>query len=308
MSSLRQGLESRGFDVAASVPVNRDWSKHRAFAAALDQGIDVVVINGEGTIHHSNERALALSSAVTALKSRGFPVAVVNAGLFENDLSVYRDLREADLVYARDRESRDEAASYGVLAKLSADLSFLSPPVGRGRPWFSGCVTDSMAPKPTEALARLGEARGWPQFPISPKIVEPLRSKIVYDIRYLRHAPLAVWPTAARYKALLANHALVVSGRYHGTCMCLAVGVPVLSMSSSTRKIEALMADVFGDERRMISAGDAPGIGDPKAYDWTAEERTALANYARTARGSLNEMLDEVAALAQEHQARRPRM
>src|SRR5262249_36904784 len=73
-------------------------------------------------------------------------------------------------------------------------------------------------------------------------------------------APPGLWrdrwrnliPGFEDYIAWLAeNAALIVSGRFHGVCIALGLGIPVLGIRSSTWKVEALLAGA-GLKHRLV--------------------------------------------------------
>jgi len=82
MRLLLAGLERQGLNIIARSPARHDWAQDSVFLRALENA-DVVVINGEGTLHHGRPAGAALLAVVDHPACHA-PVALINALWEEN--------------------------------------------------------------------------------------------------------------------------------------------------------------------------------------------------------------------------------
>jgi polysaccharide pyruvyl transferase WcaK-like protein len=101
-------------------------------------------------------------------------------------------------------------------------------------------------------------------------------------------------------KTIASNTKLVISGRFHGVCLCLKVGVPFLAVRSNTYKIEGLLEDAgFAD--RLVSI-DALADRDMSvqllkaASDWSEADEQNRRQYIKFAEGSICACFDKIAS------------
>lgn len=124
MAALTSGLEARGVTVAARVPARLDWRKDAALQAQM-KAADLIVVNGEGTLHHGAEAGEALLSVAGHEAARGARLALVNALYHANPAEWATHLAGFELLAARDSAS---AAEMSATARCLPDLSLTTPP------------------------------------------------------------------------------------------------------------------------------------------------------------------------------------
>ncbi|MGA7157362.1 MAG: polysaccharide pyruvyl transferase family protein [Acidobacteriaceae bacterium] len=88
---------------------------------------DVLVINGEGSVHSCTSTAVYLLGSLKFAKELGLHVWIVNHSCWNCDQYI-RMYDYADFIAVRDIASYGYLAQHGVSARLSADCSFLSEP------------------------------------------------------------------------------------------------------------------------------------------------------------------------------------
>ena len=101
MRVIESNLESRGITVIARSLVRNDWEADRAFLDAASK-CDVIVINGEGTLHHGASHGEKLLRIAAHPVRAGKPVALINAIYQENPEHWRRYLDGIDLISPRD--------------------------------------------------------------------------------------------------------------------------------------------------------------------------------------------------------------
>jgi hypothetical protein len=242
----RWAQEPRPFDPifweAAACSLESDY-------AGVFHGADLVVINGEGTLHHNSAGSLPLVAWARAAKRRGLPVWLVNCTV--QDLHPFLlDTLIASCARIVVREPRSHAylAAHGARPILSADALFSHRPSEK-----------RINPEPRRCLYTPGVLAA-DQTRAAGQIEAHLRelrdaglqcTYLVVENEDELHAPLArslganVQPllrwSIDELDALLQGHDRVVSGRYHILIFSWLAGRPVVPLGSNTWKIEALL-------------------------------------------------------------------
>jgi polysaccharide pyruvyl transferase WcaK-like protein len=293
MCQLANGLAGVGLPPDLFVP-GLDWNAART--ACLTASL--VVINGEGALHHSRPAIAQILALAEARRALGRPTALVNSSWFDNDPALTRRLSAFDLVVLRDPQSLRAVGEAGVAASLVPDLAIRQAlRFHEGRSTAAAAtglmVSDSTKPKLTRQLTRLAATRGWTYLPVlaRPDEVRPgaKSRKIRQRYQFARllgplarhvlsprhHAHLVGEPTLDAYCRRLAAAEGVVTGRFHTVCLALGLRVPLLAVASNTPKIEALLTDAGLDlSRRVLAPEKLAAITGVPAY--TAAESAAL--------------------------------
>ena len=101
MRVIESNLESRGIKVTARSLVRNDWPSDRAFLDAVSK-CDIVVINGEGTLHHGKHHGDKLLQIVDHTARAGKPIALINTIYQDNPDHWRRFLDGIELISPRD--------------------------------------------------------------------------------------------------------------------------------------------------------------------------------------------------------------
>ncbi len=163
-TAIRQNLGQRGLTEIGWANGGAGFDKVLAQAARKPA---LVVLNGEGTLHHSAPRAVELLAICTRAKDMGLRVAVVNTVWERNSDAMAATLAKADAVHVRDSLSR-AALPADSLAQVTPDVSihlFLQALCGaKSAPVHDLAVIDSVVPAISDALLRFAEQESLPMF------------------------------------------------------------------------------------------------------------------------------------------------
>lgn len=221
--------------------------------AHLD-GIDAVVVNGEGTIHHRG--GLHLLAILRGAQSMGIPTYLVNAVFqeSEHDLDTLRQLRDFTV--------RDEASSryltsldipHRVVFDSILEAAFVDDPLQdlQGKvvvtDWHEARNAD-VGVALTQLLASLGDDAVY--YPLEDEERADAWRHAVADLRTAR---------------------LVVTGRHHGVCLAALAGVPFVALPSNTWKVEGLLASLPGELKICTRLEELPdacrrALGDAETF------------------------------------------
>ena len=309
MRLLGEGLARHGMTVIARSPVHHDWEGDAAIRAAIAQA-DLIVINGEGTLHHGKPGAARLLRVTEAAGEA--PVALVNALYQDNPPDWSRWLNR--LAYASTRDSRSAdaiAAVTGQRPLVVPDLT-LSARIDERPRTVSVIFGDSVKAEVTADLAVRAKREMAPLIPSLSALKRPKgRTALTRRLRnwYIaRHSArmqalrptLEICATEDAYAARIAGARLHVTGRFHGVCYAMAAGTPFLAIGSNSWKTEALIADAGLAPWRVtdLTGLDALIARGPAALAFTPEEQLALDAYLDHAAAGAEAMFAALASLA----------
>jgi hypothetical protein len=314
MQALEAGLASAGIHVAATVPAHSDWARDPGFQAALPKA-QLLVVNGEGTLHHDRPAGLRLLQAARHARQHGLATALVNAGWEANGAEYAAAVRDFDLVSARDSRSAAALRALGVECRIVPDLSLCSPPPAAPASRAGVAYTDSVDPEITLALDALRRESAAQVASIHD--VDPTRDfewpflRAVLGKRDLAHparalallrARRAQWRHAApgmdAFLRRLAGLELLVSGRFHACTLALVAGTPFVAVGSNTGKIQALVEDAGLAPCRCADIPTSKGIADGRERGWSNQELAARDAYLQRAHAGAASLFAALCGLA----------
>jgi polysaccharide pyruvyl transferase WcaK-like protein len=310
MEQLEALCREAGLHVNAMLRFVRHFEKQ--VAHELGQ-CDVVIINGEGTMHHDAAGAMALMRAGAMAASRKVPIALINTVWQDNQLANPL-LAQCRWVSARESFSQTAIAHAGTIAELVPDLTLTADPAQLFQSDLSTAtggivVLDDVRLPLSLALAHYARARGLPYFPMGAR--PSLRTQHGW-LKMIRLGLASGWARQFHRCQIgaIASATVVVTGRFHGICLAILAGRPFVAFTSNTHKIEGLLRDAdLGQGGRLFD--DPPT--DPVARDNFIDEavrkvlahqadpaqraayQAACARYTQRARQSATDLLGRIA-------------
>ena len=301
-----------GFEIK-TVSVYSDW---RIFEDIINSAV-AVIVNGEGTLHHSADRGFRLVEVAPHCRERGIPVFLINS-VWQDNSDQMADMAQAFLLRSvRESRSLAQMTTQGLDARMVPDLTLgvdhATQPLTRSGRVYSDAVgmpvTDmiyglyrkyrdgdyvSLEP-PMESRGsysdlpshRLRVSEGT-NMRLARKLATVrffkraliIRGRIKYWVRKRRGhmTELAV----SDFMRLLESRELVITGRFHVVCLCLVTGTPFLAVASNSHKVEGMLEDA-GLTHRMVAPKDLEKVlASPP--EWSpADERAAAGFVARAA-------------------------
>lgn len=205
-----------------------------------DDSYDVLVVNGEGTMHHDSKGQIRKMTALARAQELGRSTMLVNSVWQQNDGRFDEVLRRIDHIVLREVLSqKDLLERHGVPAKVSPDVSYhlkLAEP---------GQIVDCSG-----GLALTDfYSREFSQF------VRLTGGRLIREATFLSMQELD-WSSLVHS---LKTASLLVTGRHHAVYAACRAGIPFVAVPGNTHKIEGLIA----------SAGvDIPLCRDPSELPW----------------------------------------
>lgn len=221
---------------------------------AKHRDIDVLLINGEGTMHHDRPAALALGQAARDAKRVGLSVVLFNT-VWEGNRQLNQCLPSFDLIFCRESLSAQAIIDAGFHAETVPDMVFATqrpaPSAESGKKGIA--VIDSVSSSLSKRLALLSIKNRYRFLPISQSSYDRFaRKRLLNEILKWRGGDLFYWDNGLLQ--LLTEFDGIISGRFHGTCLSFLAATPAVSIASNSHKIQGLYKDIGLDPETIYLA------------------------------------------------------
>lgn len=304
---LEQVTRAAGIEIVARVPLDADWD------SLAPSEFDLVLVNGEGTLHSNAKGARRIAAIPAWSKQHRVPSFLINTIYQDNGPEIDEAMRGFTGIYTRDRESALTLSNVGIDATPTADLSFTwQPPVVLRNKADQIIVIGSTLASVRADLYRMSREIGATYVPILARPDTNVTGGNAKRLRkYLAKRTAAIiappGPWRARWRSavphfddfvsLLQSRAgLVVTGRFHGACIAMALGIPVIGIASNTQKMQSLFADVGMSRRLFPTVSEARSAFESRTLaHYTAEELNAIEQAMSKARTSHQMAMQEIA-------------
>ncbi len=260
------------------------------------EAADVVVVNGEGTLHHGvgTEYFAVLGSA----QRLGKGTLIVNA-VFEAHQGWESVIQRLDDFCVRDQNSLEHARSFGFRCRMVPD-SFLAAQ-------FEGAAFVDLHDK--IVITDWHPARDFDVGVTLRGLLDSVEGTFYFPMQHGIHAYL--WRRAA---ATWARASVIVTARHHGLYLAAVARKPFIAMPSNTRKVEGLIAAAGARIPICIHRSEVEAAADytfknlgeyERLFDWLAAQ-LPLQTFSSLGTGSDDtDALRELAQL-EKHRSLRP--
>lgn len=312
MTAIEYLVVKHGGHVQATIPAHTEWKDNDIILETL-RTARLIVVNGEGTIHHDSAAGLRLLEVAEVARREGVPAVLLNCGWQDNSPAFRGMLNGFSLVSARDRLSVRQMQVAG--CRVVPDLSLYLPGENIADPRNGIAFTDSVVRPTALELDRLRQVCGGSTSSIqhvgngAAAIYRFFRSYV--GAADLRDPAFLVAMVALRYRQYRAQTAevsgylrhlagleLLVSGRFHACTLAMVEGTPFIAVESNSHKIRALVSDAGLADWRIATALTPMLIAEARATGWTPDERARLRDYLQHARSATDALFREIAGLA----------
>ena len=311
--NLHLGMQRRGWTCVGSLPVSASVRQLGRYRRQLREA-RLVVVNGEGTLHHDRRGAQRLLAVCEELQKH-HPVVLVNALWQDNDAARWQSVLDGfTSITTRDRRSQAQLRALGVDAHYAPDLTFYDYPKATvtHRSKF-GCTDSVLNRWTTAALEQCAQdddmrfcpvytgdlrysrgPRDWGRkvkYRLYPWLGRQFGLKIPPRYRSLEYAER---DTGVFLETLAACSAVCVA-RYHVLCFAVQQQVPFIAVASNSHKSEALVEELgLPLEQYVVAPADFTGIKVrlAQAADDYPQYKEAIATFNREAKAQIDAMFD----------------
>ena len=241
---IHDELQSMGLEHLTSV---NSLSEAEKTISSLT-GVSLVIMNGEGSVHHDSKRIIGLMAIAKLAKEAGVCTALINTTWQDNSNVLAKYLRYFDIVTVREEKSLSSAKLWCQNAQVVPDLSIkaFSNPLKSQKDSqvahesvFSLSVIDSMIPASALALRDFALEHGAPMYCMGKK---HMRLMTTHDKKI--RTSNGNCPKLLERTSQLTTAKACLSGRFHGTIAALCLGQPVIAIPSNTHKICSMLDDI----------------------------------------------------------------
>lgn len=300
MENLLALLGKNNVEVIWTWDVSVDWRKHKGKLLKKPK-VDAIIVNGEGTIHHSKDRKFAKALAEFGSFSNNIlqtPCYLINATLYKNAAEEYEKLKEYRAIYVRDKGSLEELESFKLTGKYVPDLTFAanSTKYLTNNPLKGPVVVDSAIKQDNPVLIDFAERNGFPFKSMivarrrNAKFIRSPRPYVKNIVKYFA-SDWNVSTAPSAYIQYLRDHRFVITGRYHTVSMCIKNQIPFIAIDSNTPKIRYLLNDAIGETKRNIQITELNQINVSESYGYSAIELEKMSQFLEKAEIMIDEMI-----------------
>jgi Polysaccharide pyruvyl transferase len=293
METIRSSITERNGDLFYTHKVGRPWKDERTALEAVE-ATDIVIVNGEGTIHHGSgdtrPNARWLAEVGPYCKARGKPCYLINSTIEKNDASLMEALASFSGIWVRESLSRNEVESFGMTATAMGDLSLCQLFERSSERRGEVLVTDSASKAMTKDLWKLSQKLKTKFVSLEYKNGGPeiYRNRFIQR-KVFRRRDIEGVSNFREFSQFLSGYDYVVTGRFHALCMAIALRVPVSVGETNSWKSIGMLADIGLDPRRQFGVGQVPA-----RLAFSDEEITRIDAYLERTRQSAQDMFDKV--------------
>lgn len=281
-------------EIIYSHPVGKPWQEDSLALEAIRRS-DVVIVNGEGSMHHSSRKARSLSQLAVHCAEIAKPCYLLNATLQSNDTEIVEALRTFRRIWVRESASAQELRNSRIEASICPDLSLFHEFEVTGPQVPRPLIIDSVQRRRHPELARVADAHGARLVTMKHNekggLAFPLKGLFRQRIA-VESGPVEPIPevrTFHQFAALMGRHQCIITGRFHGFCFGLKMALPMLVLPSNTWKCEAMLTDVRLNRNRLVES-NITSLPPP----YTSEEFENIDSYLASARQQIGRMFQAI--------------
>lgn len=310
--NLRKALELRDISVIATSYVGHDWRQNKPFLGKL-QDCDLLIINGEGTLHHGAEKAELLLSIVDHPFAMDKKKVLLNALYEENPDAWLRYLSAFDIIGLRDHESWLYCQEKGLDHALeTSDLSlyFETQDQTTPAPRAGIAISDSIVKAKRKALFSFYKTQRHKKAVYMPIVtgskyggnaqglfqkLDGLRYRVKLGLKKMLDRHVVYYPNYAAYLNAMRERSLYVTGRFHGVCLALKTRTPFVTLTSNSRKTQSLLERI-GLNNRIVENLSEENILS-KNWDFSEDELTKISDFIEQAQHQWDDLFDRIKSL-----------
>jgi len=243
---LHKACKRHGIEITATITTANSLQAPELTAPLLKEN-DLILLNGEGTLHDDRSRALALLHTIHLAKKYGLKTVLYNA-LWSNNPSGLKYIPDFDLIFCRDSSSAQEIRHHhsGTHVTTVLDMIFSTTFDNNPNKKESVLITDAVKKRKSIPLAKFAINNNFIFCPMGSNFFDAVKSSPILRWKLKQksayHHNQLDSPTS--YIRKILNSSGVITGRFHTACLALLLETPVFSLSSNTRKIENLYTDL----------------------------------------------------------------
>ncbi len=277
MMNIIRLLRENNIETINTNPVGINWKDNKEFLYSLANA-DIVIINGEGSLHHNSKRVQELLPIGKYVKDNiGIPVVLINATYQENGKKMAEYMKYFNFIFVRETMSQVDLEQYGIVSEVVPDITFYSKyDLSKKSVTNMVGVTDSVCSDVSDHLYEFTMQNNYIYLPTLTvpkfrglhvytllkgfkfyvkKYIKTLFSKLGYSLDTYYLGMNYYTNDYDEYIQKIADLKFIYIGRYHALCFALKTETPFIAIKSNTHKIESMLEDIGIDSSRILDNG-----------------------------------------------------
>ena len=281
--------------------------------------INLVLINGEGTLNNSQERAKNIIRDLIYLKKNyQLPLVLINSTIYKNNSFIMKNLKLFDLIYVRSNLDKKNLLKYKIKSKVVQDLTFYKfsklkiNKKNLEKISITDCYNDLISEKFYEfskknnfkflTIRRDLKLNSLNFFKIISyikyniiKIFVLIFFKLKIKINYNYYIKLYFTDNFNDYLKHIAKSKFLICGRFHSMCFALQTLTPFYFIKSAvnSHKSEGLLKDI-GLKNRIIHLKE---LNNKNFKNFKKNEIKLITKYTYNSNFKINKMFTEIRKL-----------
>ena len=280
---------------------------------------DIVIVNGEGTLHSSQPRALELMKMVEYIKkTTSVPVILINAFYHNNNSEIIKLTRLFDLIFVRTTKDKSQLCKHNINSRVVPDLTFYNKLNTDSKIDYSFIsVTDGYLDSFSKKMQLFAKKKKYNFLPIRmDRRIEKfnfksffgfakyhLFKKILYPIwicgaklNYLEESRFYYTQDYNLYIKKILKSKFLITGRFHATCFALKTLTPFFFVEHgiNTHKAKALLLDVGVKINRLIKYKN---LNKLEINEFNSKEIKNIKKYISSAPKKIEKMFFDISKL-----------
>jgi len=307
--NIKNVLYKHGIEVSKSIYCGK------RFSAQDLVGFDIhgIVVNGEGTLHHSQQRAIDLIDDLAEVyKATSLPIYLINATIDANELALYESFPMFRKIFVRETRSKIELEKYGIESTVVPDMTFYSDYSGlvvgtRSGVGFTDSVYQDLSSQMYRHYAKSDDYSYLPlinsnKYASRKQIIRQAKRKmyaffmklvgIVADERYVKYQYYI--ENNDDFVEKIAGLKLLVTARYHGLCLAIQTRTPFIAVAGNSHKVQGLLEDIGFSKSRLAKLADINAELIAALDSYSDEELSLLGDYLQAAIVNIEQMAAEI--------------
>ncbi len=322
MKNLENLLNKNNLKITKRVKNGINWLNEISILNNL-KNIDIVIVNGEGSIHHNQKIGLDMIKIAEYAKKYNKPAVLINCTYEGNSFDYRKYLNFFDIISVRENFSYEELKKINISSLIVPDLIFYFDLFKDSFYKKSNkiIVSDSNILEVTNKLFHFYKKnKNYLYIPMlrnGIKLIHKdyfLLKKIKYYFiksifKFFKFEPnnndrnrYYGVGSAYKYFEILKQNNFLVSGRFHSTCFAIITKTPFLAIKSNTFKIESLIEDIQLNKERLIDLNYfSNNIIDDKSnfikYKFSVQELQNIDKYVLSAKDKIENLFKNIRKL-----------
>ena len=322
IKNLKYLLEKNNITVIGTSKVGECWFENQELLKKIETA-DLLIVNGEGTIHSNNEKGVWLLKVSEYAKKRNKKSVLINSIFQNNNKSFKKYLDYFDIISVRESLSHNELKLINVNSEIVPDLTFYSQFSINDKIkknvdiLFGDCVNIDKANNNLKYSRQylnssyISILHNKIIISRSLKIMDILRlikNKIKFNFnkfkfKYLNHYFINSYQyryygknNIKQYLRKLVSSKIHISGRFHSICLSLISFTPFLAQSSNTFKIQGLLNDIGLRDRFIEDHQISLKLIEKNSF-FEKSEKDKITEYSFNAKIKIDNLFNKIANL-----------